>query len=392
MIRSKGEAGTGDIVEAVRHLRAITRRDPAPGHARRDGADRRRPRSTARRSTSSAASPRTASCPVPLFCAGGIATPADASLVMQLGAEAVFVGSGIFKSSDPATRAAAVVEATTHFDDPERVARGERGPRARRWSRSRRASSTRVSCSPAAAGDTGAAASASSPCRAASPRTRACCARWAPRCARCARRADLDGPRRAGHARRRVDDDDARHRARGPGRAAARLPAAGKPILGTCAGLILLDRDHLGLMDIVRRAQRLRPPAALLRGGPRVPRHRRRPGARGLHPRAVDRRARPGVEVLAAVDGHPVAARAGRRCWPSPSTPSSATTTACTARSSSRSARRAGAGARRLLDAVAAAWQALAPGRVESGSKRARPRAWRTVFSVTTRGSTKCSR
>jgi pyridoxal 5'-phosphate synthase pdxS subunit len=65
--------------------------------------------------------------PVVLFCAGGIATPADASLVMQLGAEAVFVGSGIFKSSDPATRAAAVVEATTHFNDPERVARASEG-------------------------------------------------------------------------------------------------------------------------------------------------------------------------------------------------------------------------------------------------------------------------
>ena len=65
--------------------------------------------------------------PVPLFCAGGIATPADASLVMQLGAEAVFVGSGIFKSSDPATRAAAIVEATTHFRDAERVARASEG-------------------------------------------------------------------------------------------------------------------------------------------------------------------------------------------------------------------------------------------------------------------------
>ena len=65
--------------------------------------------------------------PVPLFCAGGIATPADASLVMQLGAQAVFVGSGIFKSEDPATRAAAIVEATTHFKDPERVAHASEG-------------------------------------------------------------------------------------------------------------------------------------------------------------------------------------------------------------------------------------------------------------------------
>ena len=66
-----------------------------------------------------------------LFCAGGIATPADAALMMQLGAEGVFVGSGIFKSDDPAPRAAAIVEATTHFQDPERVAARVRGPRHR---------------------------------------------------------------------------------------------------------------------------------------------------------------------------------------------------------------------------------------------------------------------
>jgi pyridoxal 5'-phosphate synthase pdxS subunit len=65
--------------------------------------------------------------PVPLFCAGGIATPADASLVMQLGAQAVFVGSGIFKSDDPAPRAKAIVEATTHFTDPSIVAKVSRG-------------------------------------------------------------------------------------------------------------------------------------------------------------------------------------------------------------------------------------------------------------------------
>ena len=65
--------------------------------------------------------------PVPLFCAGGIATPADAALMMQLGAEGNFVGSGIFKSEDPATRAQAIVEATTHFQDPDRVARASEG-------------------------------------------------------------------------------------------------------------------------------------------------------------------------------------------------------------------------------------------------------------------------
>ena len=70
---------------------------------------------------------RAGKLPVPLFCAGGIATPADASLVMQLGAEAVFVGSGIFKSADPPMRARAIVEATTHFNDPERVAKASEG-------------------------------------------------------------------------------------------------------------------------------------------------------------------------------------------------------------------------------------------------------------------------
>ena len=126
MIRSKGEAGTGDIVEAVRHLREIT-------------ADLRRLRNLDEAELPSAARDLRAPLelvrgvaeagrlPVVLFCAGGIATPADASLVMQLGAEGVFVGSGIFKSSDPASRAAAVVEATTHFNDPERVARASEG-------------------------------------------------------------------------------------------------------------------------------------------------------------------------------------------------------------------------------------------------------------------------
>jgi pyridoxal 5'-phosphate synthase pdxS subunit len=126
MIRSKGEAGTGDIVEAVRHMRMIT------GEIRRlatlDEAELfvaakelRAPYDVVR---SVAGDGR---LPVPLFSAGGIATPADAALMMQLGAEAVFVGSGIFKSEDPETRARAIVEATTHFRDPERVARASEG-------------------------------------------------------------------------------------------------------------------------------------------------------------------------------------------------------------------------------------------------------------------------
>jgi pyridoxal 5'-phosphate synthase pdxS subunit len=126
LIRSKGEAGTGNIVEAVRHLRsivgdirALTQADPAERYG------------WAKKLASSidlvnevAESGR---LPVPLFCAGGIAAPADASLVMQLGAESVFVGSGIFKSGDPARRAQAIVEATTHYSEAQIVAKVSHG-------------------------------------------------------------------------------------------------------------------------------------------------------------------------------------------------------------------------------------------------------------------------
>ncbi|HEY2319496.1 MAG TPA: pyridoxal 5'-phosphate synthase lyase subunit PdxS [Solirubrobacteraceae bacterium] len=126
MIRSKGEAGTGDIVEAVRHLRMIRRElrrlgvldaEELPTAAKELGA----PLPLVRQVASEGR------LPVVLFCAGGIATPADASLVMQLGAEGVFVGSGIFKSEDPERRARAIVEATTHYRDPARVAAASTG-------------------------------------------------------------------------------------------------------------------------------------------------------------------------------------------------------------------------------------------------------------------------
>jgi pyridoxal 5'-phosphate synthase pdxS subunit len=126
MIRSKGEAGTGDIVEAVRHLRKIngelgrlTKLDAAelPSAAKELGASLELLRQVA----------TDGRLPVVLFCAGGIATPADASLVMQLGAEGVFVGSGIFKSEDPERRARAIVDATTNFADPARVAAASKG-------------------------------------------------------------------------------------------------------------------------------------------------------------------------------------------------------------------------------------------------------------------------
>ena len=100
MIRSKGEAGTGNIVEAVRHLREITGGDQGAWRRSAPRSSPAPPRSSARRSRSCARSPRRR-LPVPLFCAGGIATPADAALMMQLGAEGNFVGSGIFKSEDP---------------------------------------------------------------------------------------------------------------------------------------------------------------------------------------------------------------------------------------------------------------------------------------------------
>jgi len=121
MIRSKGEAGTGDIVEAVRHLRAIR------GEIRRLGTLDEAELAGAAKDLAApleivADVAHAGRLPVVLFCAGGIATPADASLVMQLGAEGVFVGSGIFKAEDPAARARAIVEATTHFADAERVA------------------------------------------------------------------------------------------------------------------------------------------------------------------------------------------------------------------------------------------------------------------------------
>ena len=126
LIRSKGEAGTGNIVEAVRHLRSILgdlrRITQADAAELFDWAKQLRAPLPLVQEVAD-----TGRLPVPMFCAGGIATPADASLVMQLGAEAVFVGSGIFKSDDPAPRARAIVEATTNFADPTLLTKVSRG-------------------------------------------------------------------------------------------------------------------------------------------------------------------------------------------------------------------------------------------------------------------------
>ena len=126
MIRTKGEAGSGDIVEGVRHLRAVRRgiktlgiltEDELMTAAKENGAPYELIRWVAENGR----------LPVPNFAAGGIATPADAALCMMLGAESVFVGSGIFKSGDPARRGRAIVEAVTHWQDPARLVEISRG-------------------------------------------------------------------------------------------------------------------------------------------------------------------------------------------------------------------------------------------------------------------------
>jgi len=126
MIRTKGEAGTGNIVEAVRHIRAVqagirelvgVRADELFAKAKEMSAPLELVQQIA----------RDGKLPVVNFVAGGIATPADAALAMQLGAEGVFVGSGIFKSDDPARRASAIVQATTHYDDPKIVLEVSKG-------------------------------------------------------------------------------------------------------------------------------------------------------------------------------------------------------------------------------------------------------------------------
>ena len=126
MIRTKGEAGSGNIVEAVRHLREVVGGIRALGALRDEelasrAKDLQAPLDIVKRVA------RAGRLPVPNFAAGGIATPADASLCMSLGAEAVFVGSGIFKSQDPPARARAIVRATTHWDEPEEVLAASRG-------------------------------------------------------------------------------------------------------------------------------------------------------------------------------------------------------------------------------------------------------------------------
>ncbi|WIB75895.1 pyridoxal 5'-phosphate synthase lyase subunit PdxS [Curtobacterium sp. MCPF17_002] len=126
MIRSKGEAGTGDVSEATKHIRTINKEIAALRHLKEDelyvaAKELQAPFDIVKEVA------QTGTLPVVLFTAGGVATPADAAMMMQLGADGVFVGSGIFKSGDPAKRAAAIVKATTFHDDPKVIAEASRG-------------------------------------------------------------------------------------------------------------------------------------------------------------------------------------------------------------------------------------------------------------------------
>ncbi|WIB27923.1 pyridoxal 5'-phosphate synthase lyase subunit PdxS [Curtobacterium sp. MCSS17_015] len=126
MIRSKGEAGTGDVSEATKHIRTISKEIAALRNLKDDelyvaAKELQAPYDVVKEVA------RTGTLPVVLFTAGGVATPADAAMMMQLGADGVFVGSGIFKSGDPAKRAAAIVKAVTFHDDPKVIAEVSRG-------------------------------------------------------------------------------------------------------------------------------------------------------------------------------------------------------------------------------------------------------------------------
>ena len=126
MIRSKGEAGTGDVSEATKHIRTISAEIRALASRSEDelyvaAKELQAPYELVREVA------KTGNLPVVMFTAGGVATPADAAMMMQLGADGVFVGSGIFKSGNPVERAKAIVKATTFFDDPEILAKVSRG-------------------------------------------------------------------------------------------------------------------------------------------------------------------------------------------------------------------------------------------------------------------------
>ena len=309
MIRTKGEAGTGGIVNAVT-MRAVSirglqglREEELYAAAKEHRAPYELVRWVAENGR----------LPVVTFTAGGIATPADAALCMQLGADGVFVGSGIFKSGDPDRRAKAIVEATTHFNDP------------RSWPTSAGLGEPMVGISASTLPDAGArSARLVGPCpelhlvamigglgSVCSPCARfASTARVAPRRRGRRRGASPGAARRARRARdpgRRVDDD----REAGLALLDEAIRSFDRPVFGTCAGMILVDRAHLGLADLeVDRNAYGRQVASFeadleLDGDERP--------FRGVFIRAPRvREAGPDVEVLAELDGEPVLLRDGR--------------------------------------------------------------------------------
>ena len=311
MIRSKGEAGTGDIVEAVRHLRKIraeirrlaTLDDGRAGHRGQGAAVTARARAPGRRAT--------ARLPVVLFCAGGIATPADASLVMQLGAEGVFVGSGIFKSEDPERRARAIVEATTHFQDPARVAAACTGlGQAMHSLETRKLEAEQLLATrlvPPRSGE---------PCRDPRPsgglrgprQGSALAGRHTARGAGARRPRGLGRPHPAGGESTVMTLGIEREGLAQPLRD---LVAAGTPVLGTCAGMIMLDRAHLGVLDILAARNAFGRQLHSFEADLEIE------GVAGEPVHAVFIRAPwvaqrgPDIQVLADVDGHPVAIRQG---------------------------------------------------------------------------------
>ena len=301
MIRSKGEAGTGDIVEAVRHMRRIS------GEIKRltvmDDAElataakeHQAPLDLVRQVA------RDGKLPVVLFCAGGIATPADAALMMQLGAEGNFVGSGIFKSEDPATRAAAIVEATTHFADPVRVARASEGLGMAMTSlETRKLDEASAARQPrlvvlvgvlALQGDFEAHGRMLRDLGADVREVRVP-----------ADLEGLDGLIIPGGESTTMTLGIEREGLAEPLREFAR---SGAPVFGTCAGMIMLDRNHLGVLDIECRRNAF---------GRQIRSFEANLQIEGKPVRAVFIRAPwvdvcgEDVEVLAAVDGHPVAVR-----------------------------------------------------------------------------------
>ena len=293
MIRSKGEAGTGDVSEATKHIRTITGEINALKSKSKDelyvaAKELQAPYELV------AEIAATGKLPVVLFTAGGVATPADAALMMQLGADGVFVGSGIFKAGDPAKRAAAIVKATTFFDDPAVIAEASRGL-GRRWSASTSPTSRLRTASPSVAGSSSASEpprSASSPSRATSgtPAVLRELGADAVPVRRESELSEVDGLVIPGGESSVMDKLS---RAFGLAEPIKARIADGMPVYGTCAGLIMLadtrpgrDRGAADLRRLRHRraTQRLRQPARLLRDRPGHPGARRTRGARGVHP------------------------------------------------------------------------------------------------------------